>query len=246
MPSGHLDEGKTMKTNTRGRRLAALAVGAPLFVIATGAPAFADTEVDRPDTFTSAYTVTATPDTIIDTDSVDPVDGEEGASGAYSFMINSDEEIICYEIELSGVTGAYESPAKTATHIHEAPAGEAGPPRLAFPNPEGNGTRTSSGCLQGPFTTGLEDDDGNDTAEGFTLSQIEEDPAAFFADTHTEDFLAGAVRGQLREMPVDGVDTGNGGLASQGSGSAATIGALGAAGLVLAGAAGVAARRARS
>ncbi|MGJ9411237.1 CHRD domain-containing protein [Aeromicrobium sp. CF4.19] len=230
-----------MKTSTSGRRLAALAMAAPVLVMAAGSPASAETEVERPDSFTSAFTAMATPDTIIDPDG-EPVDGEEGATGAFSFMINSDEEIICYDIELEGVTGDYESPAKTATHIHEAAEGEAGPPRLAFPDPEGEGTRTSSGCLQGPFTTGLEDDGGNDTGEGFTLSQIEDDPASFNADTHTADFAAGAVRGQLQSMPVDGVDTGQGALA-QPSTSTGTVAALGVAGVVLAGAAGVAMRR---
>lgn len=238
-----------MKTRDRLPRLAALAVATPLLVMAAGAPASAETEVERPDTFTSAFTAMATPDTIIDPDG-EPVDGEEGATGTFTFMINSEEEIICYDIELDGVTGDYESPAKTATHVHAAPEGEGGPPRLAFANPEGDDVRTSSGCLQGPFTTGLEDDDGNDTGEGFELSEIEADPASFSADTHTEEFAAGTVRGQLQEIPVDGVDTGAGGLAqtqgAQGAGSSSTAGslaALGAAGVILAGAAGVATRR---
>lgn len=36
-----------------------------------------------------------------------------------------------------------------------------------------------------------------DTAEGFTVAQIEANPPAFFADTHTAEFTAGAIRGQL-------------------------------------------------
>lgn len=67
------------------------------------------------------------------------------------------------------------SPARTATHMHAAVAGRAGPPRLAFLNPTnatntdaqpGNGNttlseqgtferRSSYGCLDGPFTTGV-------------------------------------------------------------------------------------------
>ena len=228
-----------MTTTRMTRRLAALAATTPLFVLATGLPASAETEVDRPDSFTSAYTVMATPDTIINTDG-EAVPGLEGATGSFSFMINSDEEIVCYDIKLTGVDDTYSSPAKTATHVHAAPAGMGGPPRLAFPNPEGDGdTRTSSGCLKGPFTTGLEGDDGNDTGEGFTLSEIEADAANFSADTHTDDFKAGAVRGQLVQMPVGGVDTGAGGLAADGGVPAPLIGLAGAAGLAALAAAGV-------
>lgn len=227
---------------TRRRLTAAAAV--PLLALAPGA-AFAETEVERPDTFTSAFTANATPDTIIDTEG-NPAEGEPGATGTFSFMINSDEEIICYDIELRGVSGEYESPAKTATHVHAAPAGEGGPPRIAFPNPEGEGdVRTSSGCLQGPFTTGLEGDDGTDTGEGFTLSEIEADPASFSADTHTADHVAGAVRGQLTPMPVGGVDTGLGGAADAGT-PVTTLAGLGVLGALAAVGGAVAVRRVRA
>lgn len=224
----------TNRTLTRG---ATLAAAATLGLAATAAPAHAETEVPEPSSFTSAFTVMATPDTIINTEG-QAVPGEEGATGTFTFRVNSDEEIICYDITLTGVTGDYESPAKTATHIHAAPAGQGGPPRIAFPNPTGDGdTRTASGCLQGPFTTGLEGDDGNDTGTGFTLAQLEADPSAFSADTHTADFAAGAVRGQLQEVPVGGVDTGAGGLATGERSAAdqatlaATLGGLGLLGL---------------
>lgn len=221
-------------TTTRWKRPTAVAAATTLAGAAalwSAPPAAAETEVERPATFTSAYTVNATPDTIIDTEG-NPAEGQPGASGSFSFMINSDEEIICYDISLQGVTGEYESPAKTATHVHQANAGEGGPPRIAFPNPQGEGERTSSGCLQGPFTTGLDDEEtGEDTGTGFSLADIEADPAGFSADTHTADYAAGAVRGQLTPMPVGGVDTGMGGAAQDG-GVSATAAAGGAAALV--------------
>lgn len=130
--------------------------------------------------------------------------GEEGATGDFQLRINSDEEIICCAITLSGVTGDDRSPAITATHSHEAAAGAAGPPRVAFPNPEGSGdTRTSEGCLQGPFATGVLSPEGVDTGTGFTLAQIEADPAAFTGDSHTVDFAPGVVRGQLEEAETE-------------------------------------------
>lgn len=219
-----------MSTNRMPIRLAALAVAAPLGLAAAAAPAAADEEVPRPASFTSAYTVMATPDTIIDAEGAS-VPGEEGATGTFTFMVNSDEDVICYDITLTGVTGEYQSPARTATHIHAAPAGQGGPPRIAFPNPEGDGdTRTSSGCMQGPFTTGIEGEDGNDTGTGFTLSDLEADPSSFSADTHTAAFTAGAVRGQLQEIPVGGVDTGLGGTVAE-AGTGGTGTALAVAGL---------------
>lgn len=224
-------------------RLAAVTAAGALAFAATAGTAFAqDGSVPEPDSFTSMYTVSATPDTIINNDG-QSVPGPAGASGEFNYRLDSDSETVCYDLTLRGVTGEYQSPAKTATHIHEAVAGEAGPPRLAFPNPEGDGdVRTSSGCIQGPFTTGLEGDDGQDTGTGFSLKQIEADPSAFFGDTHTAEFAAGAVRGQLMEVPMGGVETGAGGSSDE----AATY-AIGAAGLAaVAGAGVVLVRRSRA
>lgn len=224
----------------------AVVAGAVGALALTGAgTASAETEVPEPATFTSAFTAMATPDMVVNPDGV-ATPGEPGASGTFTYRINSDTEVICYDITLDGVTPPYQSPAKTATHIHEAAAGKAGPPRIALPNPEddGTGTLVSEGCLQGPFTTGVAPD-GTDTGEGFTLDQIEADPSAFFTDTHTSAFTAGAVRGQLRQVPVGGVATGAGGTAADdGAPESAGLAALG--GVAVLGAAGaVALRRAR-
>jgi hypothetical protein len=104
--------------------------------------------------------------------------------------------------------GNYSSPAVTATHIHQAAVGAAGPPRIAFPNPRPKANenqdldayswRESLGCLTGPFTTGVLNN-GTDTGTGFTVAALEANPTGFFADTHTVQFPAGAIRGQLEE-----------------------------------------------
>jgi hypothetical protein len=190
-----------MRTETKRFTTGAFAVAvAGVLTAAPGTAAHAGEQVPEPDSFTSEFLVEATPDMVVDNQGA-PVPGEEGARGSFEFRLNSDEDVICYDIEFTGVTTPYESPAKTATHIHQAVDGEFGPPRLAFPDPEddGSGILRSSGCMRGPFTTGLEGDDGNDTGEGFTVAQIEEDPGSFYADTHTADFPAGAIRGQLTE-----------------------------------------------
>ena len=227
-----------MMTTPRRRTLGAGAtLGAAVLLLSpTMAQASTETgtEVDRPEEFTSAFTVMATPDQVVNAEG-EAAPGEEGATGDFMFWINSEEEVICYEITLEGVTGGYESPALTATHIHDGAAGESGPPRIAFPDPEpiGDEPRTSSGCLAGPFMTGVEGDDGADTGEGFSLAEIEADPAGYYADPHTEDFVPGVVRGQLMQVPLDGIETGGGGMQQ----SSTQIGVFAGAGvLALAGA----------
>ena len=87
------------------------------------------------------------------------------------------------------------------SHIHEAAKGESGPPRLAFPNPKRTGKgdeRRSKGCLQGPFETGILDEEtGIDTGAAFKVAMIENDPEAFFCDVHSSLAVPGAIRGQL-------------------------------------------------
>lgn len=229
---------------SRVLRRGGIAVGGAFALIVIGAPAHADTEVEEPDSFTSAFTTMATPDQVIDPEG-EEAPGEPGATGEFTFRVNSDLDIICYDITLTGVTGEYMSPANTATHIHEADLGEPGPPRIAFPDPEpvGDGPRTSSGCLQGPFTTGITDDDGADTGDWFSLADIEANPEGFTADSHTEDYGPGVVRGQLSQVPVGGLQTGGGGTEVTGTGGLLPL--LGAGVLAAAGASGLLIHRSR-
>lgn len=202
-----------MRPRTALSAVAAATIG--MFAVIPAGTAAAEEAVAEPSTFTSAYTAMATPGMVVNADGV-VTPGTAGASGTFNYRINSDTEIICYDITVSGITEPYQSPAKTATHIHQAAPGQAGPPRIAFPNPTptGSGTFTSEGCLQGPFTTGIKAADGSDTGTNFSLKQIEADPAAFFTDTHTAANPAGAVRGQLTSVPLGGVATGGGGMAA--------------------------------
>lgn len=78
--------------------------------------------------FTSTYSVKVGPRAVVDADN-NPTGGLAGASGLFQYGINSYENIICYNLTLNGFRGEYQSPALTATHIHEAPVGKAGPPR---------------------------------------------------------------------------------------------------------------------
>ncbi|KAL8318006.1 hypothetical protein RB601_005627 [Gaeumannomyces tritici] len=214
-----------MKVSIISLSLAAMAIGSPILNLGAATGLFKPKQVGRglksPFRFTSSYAIVATPDQVVNASNV-ATGGLPGASGLYLFGINSHDNVICYNITLDGFRGNYSSPAATATHIHEAPKGMAGPPRwvsfsssfpvklpslltdhgddrLAFPNPvlTGEGDKRSSvGCLTGPFTTGALAN-GTDTGAGFHVRQIEEDPAAFFADVHSSLAVAGAVRGQL-------------------------------------------------
>lgn len=148
--------------------------------------------------FSSTQVVKATPDQVVN--GTTPTGGLPGASGTYNFGINSQTDTICYNITLYGFRGDYQSPAATATHIHEAARGASGPPRISFPNPKplvsNQDVRNSVGCLTGPFKTGLLAN-GVDTGDGFKVASIEKNPAGFFADVHSSLAVPGAVRGQL-------------------------------------------------
>ena len=104
--------------------------------------------------FTSSYHILATPDQVVN-GTTSPVftGGLPGAQATYDFGINSDLDLICYSIKLTGFRGEYQSPARTATHVHQAARGRNGPPRLAFPNPTGTGNeRFSVGCMRGEYS----------------------------------------------------------------------------------------------
>ena len=79
--------------------------------------------------FDAEYYVKATPDQVIANNGT-AVPGQPGARGIFKYGINVPENTICFNITLSGVTGNYSSPAITATHIHQAARGSAGPPRI--------------------------------------------------------------------------------------------------------------------
>ncbi len=180
------------------RRLTLLCAAALVPSVVWAVPAAADdASVPEPPTFTSTLTATMTPDQVVD-DFGKPVPGQPGATGTFTLKLNSQQNIACYDITLTGVTQPYKSSARTATHLQEGKPGESGYPRMVFPDPQGppSGPLTSKGCLQGPFTTGVVLARG-DTGKGFTVAMLESNPADWFVDVHTEQFRTGAVRGQL-------------------------------------------------
>ncbi|WP_114578339.1 CHRD domain-containing protein [Saliphagus sp. LR7] len=105
---------------------------------------------------TTEFSVEMSPDEVVD-------DGTEGATGTAHLVLDPEEEVICFDLSFCRITPPYESPANTATHIHEGDTGDTGPPVICFPDPhprdpEAEGPRTSVGCLPGvlAFETGVE------------------------------------------------------------------------------------------
>jgi hypothetical protein len=96
----------------------------------------------------STYHVVAHPDQVIN--GTTTTGSLPGCTGFYDCGINSDLDLICYSIKLVGFCGEYQSPARTATHVHQGAKGQSGPPRIAFQNPVGSGNeRFSYGCRTG-------------------------------------------------------------------------------------------------
>lgn len=103
--------------------------------------------------------------------------GDPDGSGTTTVEINSDQNELCYDITLSGVTGV------SAAHIHKGATGEPGDVVL---NLEWAGTDTGGeACLDGV-------DEG-------TLERISKDPVNHYVNVHTSEFPDGAVRGQLKD-----------------------------------------------
>jgi len=212
---------------------------APLAVVLTVGTATAqDSSVPEPGSFTSAFRVTISPEPVVNAMG-EPAPGEAGASGTYDLRLSSDEEVVCYDIAVDGVTEPFMSPARTATHIHEGAPGAQGPARIVFPNPRSG---VSQGCLKVPTTVGLPPT-GPDAGASFSLKEIEADPSAYYADVHTAMNPAGALRGQFGSaVPAGGVATGAGGAAEQGVSTTTALALVVVGGAALAGTA-VAVRR---
>lgn len=105
-------------------------------------------------------------------------DGEGGAS----ITIDPTTTEVCFDLRATGID------APTAAHIHDAPAGAAGPVLVTL-TPPSSTTSTSSGCVLGsaqvpPVTT-------------VQLEDIVANPAEYYVNVHTAVFPAGAIRGQL-------------------------------------------------
>ena len=102
-----------------------------------------------------------------------PNPGDPDGTGTAQLRVNPGQREICYTLTVSGI-----DPAQAA-HIHEAPAGSAGPVVVGLMPPT-NGS--SSACV---------------TVSRELAREIIRDPADYYVNVHNMPFPGGALRGQL-------------------------------------------------
>lgn len=99
--------------------------------------------------------------------------GDPDGSGTASIRINTRSGQLCYMLRVRGIEPA------TAAHVHEAPAGSAGPVVVTLQAPTSG---QSSGCVK----------IGREEAE-----EIVANPEDYYVNVHNDPYPAGALRGQL-------------------------------------------------
>lgn len=102
-----------------------------------------------------------------------PVLGDPDGTGTATVRINPGKGQLCYSLRVSGIAPA------TAAHIHEAPAGSAGPVIQGLQAPTGG---SSNGCVAISRELALE---------------IIREPSDYYVNVHNAEFPGGALRGQL-------------------------------------------------
>ncbi len=103
-----------------------------------------------------------------------PGPGDPDGRGTARITINLGQSTLCYELAVSNIAPA------TAAHIHEAPAGSAGPVVIGLTAPTSG---SSSACL---------------VIDRELAKEIAKNPADYYVNVHNAEFLPGAVRGQLQ------------------------------------------------
>jgi CHRD domain-containing protein len=104
-----------------------------------------------------------------------PGPGDPDGVGATALSLNPGHGRVCFRFHVSGIT----LPA-TAAHIHQGPAGVAGPIVVTLTPPDATGN--SAGCT---------------FASREVVVEIIRNPSAYYVNVHTTDYPGGAVRGQL-------------------------------------------------
>ena len=114
-----------------------------------------------------------------------PTPGPEGATGSAVITIDDETNEVCFELTIDGIAA---DDAVIAAHIHEGEAGVAGDVVVPlFTEPP---TGEMTGCVQ--------------DVDAALVAAITADPDAYYVNIHTEQFQAGAVRGQLVVSSVSG------------------------------------------
>jgi hypothetical protein len=102
-----------------------------------------------------------------------PGPGDPDGRGRVTVVVNPGQGRVCYTLEVSNIAAA------TAAHIHDAPAGVAGPVDVTLSAPSDG---DSSGCIDVGRQQALE---------------ILKEPDTYYVNVHNAEYPAGAIRGQL-------------------------------------------------
>jgi hypothetical protein len=107
-----------------------------------------------------------------------PGPGDADASGTASLALNPGQGEVCFDLAWAGIDGIV-----TASHIHAAPVGVAGPVVVPlFVGGSFSGTDSVSACV---------------SADRSLVLAIIQNPENYYVNIHSTVFPAGAVRGQL-------------------------------------------------
>lgn len=102
-----------------------------------------------------------------------PGPGDPDGSGTAVISVKPSKERLCFELSAANIAPA------TAAHVHEGPAGVAGPVVVTLTPPTSG---FSSGCV---------------TVDKTLLKDIKKNPDEYYVNVHNAEFPAGAIRGQL-------------------------------------------------
>jgi hypothetical protein len=106
--------------------------------------------------------------------------GDPVGTGQATFHLRKGQGQVCYQLSTTNL------PAAVAAHIHRGATGVAGPVVVPLTTPAANGK--SSGCA---------------TATRSVVNAILGAPGSYYANVHTQEFAAGAIRGQLTGSSSD-------------------------------------------
>jgi len=105
-----------------------------------------------------------------------PGPGDEDASGTATVYLRPATNEVCVDLSVQNIA----LPA-TAAHIHQAPAGESGPPVVTLNAPNESGV--SNTCA---------------TVDAALMTEMVNNPQNFYINVHNAEFPDGAARGQLQ------------------------------------------------